>query len=322
MAEEHTEAPRWPRPRQDRVDTATGNELAGVLWVARRRILITGVVGFMLGSLAGFLLPSHYTSSIAFIPEEPTSGSMPSGLSGLAAQFGVAPGSPGRSPEFYARLLNGRYVREKVAAMSLPDGESLIGYYGFGDRTDSIARTMRRLTDDYSVSVDRATSIVRVDVEMRDPHIAAEVARMFVAQVDSFNTQLRRSSARERRIFADARLAEAQEKLTSAEAAMRDFMSHNRAGNTPALQFERGRLERQVSIAQELYLNLARGSQTARLDEVDGTPVISIVAPAFVPDRRSRPRPLFIGFLTGMIGAAASGALVTFRRMSDHTAVG
>ena len=234
---------------------------------------------------------------------------LPAGLSGLASQLGVATGNPGRSPEFYARLLNGRPIREALAAHTFSNGRTLYDYYRTSGGRDSVERTVRKLGRDYSVSVDRATSIVRVDVELRDPALSAEVASRFTVEVDSFNVQLRRSSARERRVFAEARLAEAQERLTEAEAALRDFMARNRAGGAPALLFERGRLERRVSIAQELYLSLARGAQTARIDEVNDTPVISVVAPPFVPTRPSQPRRALLAILTGILAAAVAVAL-------------
>lgn len=313
---DHSDEPvSWPRPEESVPRQPIGGALIGALWEARRRLVAAGGAGVILGVLVSYAMPSYFTSSVSFIPEEQATATLPGGLSGLAAQFGVATGTPTRSPEFYARLVNGRHIREALAATTFADGQTLVGYYGFGGEPDSIDRTVRKMGNDYSVSVDRATSIVRVDVELRDPQFAAEIANAFVAQVDSFNIQLRRSSARERRIFAEARMGEAQSRLTEAEAELRDFLTRNRAGNAPALKFEQGRLERRVSMAQELYLNLARGAQTARLDEVNGTPVISIVAPAFVPVRRSRPRRLMVGFLAGVLAAVATASLVLAQRL-------
>jgi len=305
----------WPRPESDGTPAAPVGLWIGRLWQARRRIVGAGMAGAVLGVMVSFVMPKYFTSSIAFIPEDQQTSSLPAGLSGLAAQFGVLQPGGGRSPEFYARLLNGRHIREAIAGTTFLNGITLFGYYGTGGKRDSVERTIRKLGKDYSVSVDRATSIVRLDVELRDPELAAEVARAFIVQIDSFNSQLRRSSARERRIFTEARLGEAQARLTAAEDALRDFLAQNRSSNAPALQFERGRLERRVSVAQELYLNLARGVQTARIDEVNDTPVISVVAPAFVPMRRSRPRRLFVGFVAGMLAAMTAGAIAVGGRL-------
>jgi uncharacterized protein involved in exopolysaccharide biosynthesis len=316
MIEQPNQPAAWPR--QDPASASSDRDILRLdrVWGARRWILAAGVAGALLGILVSLLMPTYFTSSISFIPEEPPAPSLPAGLSGLASQLGVIPGNPGRSPEFYARLLNGRHIREVLALTRFPDGKSLTDYYGTGGHADSVERTIRKLAKDYSVSVDRATSIVRVDVELRDPSFAAEVANMFVLQIDSFNMQLRQSSARARRIFTEARLGDAQTRLTETETALRDFLTQNRAGNAPALQFERSRLERRVSIAQELYLSLARGAQTARIDEVNDTPVISVVAPAFVPMRRSRPRRLLVGFIAGILAAVAAGALASSGRLS------
>ena len=58
--------------------------------------------------------------------------------------------------------------------------------------------------------------------------------------------------------------------------------------------FEEGRLRRQVEVRQELYLTLRREYETARIEEVNDTPVITVIDSALVPQRKSRPnRPLW-----------------------------
>jgi hypothetical protein len=53
---------------------------------------------------------------------------------------------------------------------------------------------------------------------------------------------------------------------------------------------EEGRLRRQVEVANEIYLTLRREFESARIDEVNDTPVITVVDAAVPPRLRSWPR--------------------------------
>ncbi|HWA40460.1 MAG TPA: hypothetical protein VG712_02550, partial [Gemmatimonadales bacterium] len=64
------------------------------------------------------------------------------------------------------------------------------------------------------------------------------------------------------------------------------------------------------------YLNLARQAQTAGIDEVNDTPVISIIDPPFLPVRASRPNRRLLVLMAGMLGAGAALAGLALRRFS------
>ena len=59
---------------------------------------------------------------------------------------------------------------------------------------------------------------------------------------------------------------------------------------SPQLAFEESRLRRQVQLRQELYVTLRREYETARIEEVNDTPVITVIDAAVVPQRKSGPK--------------------------------
>ncbi|HWA41178.1 MAG TPA: hypothetical protein VG712_06165, partial [Gemmatimonadales bacterium] len=214
-----------------------------------RVIAAGGGLAGVLAILVSFVLPRAYTSSATFTPGEQRNNNLPAGLGGLAGQFGFLVGGSSQSPEFYSRLLNSRYLRDRVVSATL-DSTTLIRYYGTGGRPDSVERAIRKFSGDYSVSVDRMASTVRVDVELKSPALAKAVAQALLDEVDHFNNSIRRSMAHERRRFVDDRLAEAGRELAAAESALQEFLNRNRSGNSPQLQFERARLDRRVQLDQ------------------------------------------------------------------------
>lgn len=262
--------------------------------------------------LISFVLPRAYTSSATFTPEEQKNANLPSGLGGLAGQFGLLMGGSSQSPEFYSRLLNSRFLKGRVVSATL-GSTTLIQYYGVGGRPDSVERAIRKFGGDYSVSVDRLGNSVRVDVELRSPELAQMVTQSLLDEVDHFNSSIRRTMAHSRRRFVDDRMSDAARELASAESALKEFLNRNRGGNSPELQFERGRLERRVQLDQDLYVNLARQAQTAGIDEVNDTPVISIIDPPFLPVRPSRPNRKLLVMLAAILGAGVAAATLILR---------
>src|SRR2546430_10409083 len=95
--------------------------------------------------------------------------------------------------------------------------------------------------------------------------------------------------------------------LRRAEEAVKTFYERNRGWQqAPELVFEEARLRRQVNIGQEVYLTLKREYETARIEEVNDTPVITVIDTAVPPERRTSPQralPVILAFgFRGTVG--------------------
>jgi len=219
------------------------------------------------------------------------------------------------SREILDQLLLARF--EDVRGERPPaDSVALLTLLRIGGRNtaDSLENGARKLSSLLSVGVNAQTGIVRVSVKSPKPELAAAVANRLVSLLNDFNTKTRQSQARERRKFAEQRVAAGEQDLWSAEDALKAFYQGNRSWQqAPQLVFEEGRLRRQVELRQELYVTLRRQLETARIEEVNDTPVITVIEAAVVPQRKSSPRRSLWGALAVVVGAMvaivwASGA--------------
>jgi len=191
-------------------------------------------------------------------------------------------------------------------------------------RSDSVHRGVKKLNKRLSVSVDNQTNIVRVGVDARWPALAASVANRLVEYLNQFNTQTRQSQARERRKFTEQRVADLGDQLREAEVAVKTFYEHNRGWQeSPNLVFAEAQLRRQVQVSQEMYLTLRREYETARIEEVNDTPVITVIDPAVPPQERA-PRAavwtilaLVLGGVTGITWAFGAAYLDRVRREQE-----
>jgi len=289
------------------------------------------------------LLPPRYTATVTFVPEQraPSRGGGAAGggagLVGLAGQLGIPLGmDPTQSPRFYAEVLTSRELLSRVLLTKFADprhpaaGDSVPllailrvwgGIWGAKSAADSLDRGVRKLARRVSARVDIQTYLVYLSVTTRYPDLSAAVATRFIEYLNEFNATKRESQARARRQFVEQRILDGARELHAAEDDLRRFHERNRAWQeSPELSAEEGRLHMQVNILQEVYLTLRRDYEQARIEEVNDTPVITVVDPAVSPVRQSRWREVLVllafvlGGVIGVVGAWTGGRLDRLRR--------
>ncbi len=320
MEEGRHEPGARPGYRDDEVDEISLLELVNVL--LKRWKLIVGIplgTAFLAG-VNSLIVPPKYTATATFIPEVEQEGmGLPGGLAGLAAQFGVAvPGGGTSSSAFYADVLQSRTLLDQVLLTRFPDPRSeepgdsaalidIIDIKG-DEEPERLERGRRALARAVSIGVDDETFVVSLSVETkRYRATAAAVANRFVDLLSEFNTETRQSNAQVRRRFIEERMAEAEMELVLAEEVLKDFLERNRQfRGSPELTFEYERLQRQVTIKQEVFTTLRRSYEEARIQEVNDTPVITVIDRAVPPVRKSSPKRKLNVILAFMLGGVLS----------------
>lgn len=296
--------------------------LPWVLWILlrdRRVILFAMVVGLAIGVLAALLQPTYYSSGFTFIPQA-SQDPRASALSGLASQLGISLGSIGAAsqpPQLYADVIQTREVLGPVAAdtfvktegsgrLPLPEILKIAG----NSPAITYERTLEFLRDEVvsSVVAARTTGAVTVTARTHWPGLSLAIAQRLLDGLNRFNRETRQSQAGAERRFTEGRLAAAETALRASEGAIQRFLEGNRQyDRSPPLAFEHDRLQRQVTLRQQVVSNLAQQYEDARIREVRDTPVITVIdAPALpvLPDSRGRGRIVallaFLGFALGI----------------------
>jgi uncharacterized protein involved in exopolysaccharide biosynthesis len=275
------------------------------------------------------IVPSTYASSASFVPEARSQTRLPAGLSGIASQFGFnIGGEASRSPAFYADLLRSREILSATLPARVPDPEgtrdsiTVADLYKVEGRTAELRleEGVRTLRNRITVAVDPRVDVVHLEVSARYPTAARDVARILLRQLGEFNLDTRQNTARNRRQFIEARVAAAAHDLETAEDALRRFYERNRQLQTsPQLRFEEQRLTRQLSVQQEVYLTLRREYETARIEEVNNTPVLTMIDEPEVPGRRIRPKRtltvLVVALIVGLLACVLAIATERHREL-------
>jgi uncharacterized protein involved in exopolysaccharide biosynthesis len=312
--------------------------LAGILARWRRVAYIT-VAATATAVVVSLLLPKRYTANARFVPETSSASlPFPGQLAGIASQLGINLPSAGQSPAFYSDIVQSRTLADEILRSRFPNprapelGDSvtllaLLRPKGDNGR-ERLENGRRNFTRDLDVALDRETGIVTVSVTTPYPALSAAVANQLVAMVAQFDVATRRSTARDTREFIEQRLPEAEGELRAAEDSLQRFLERNREfKGSPQLEFAYGRLQRHVDLKQQILTTLRQNYEQARIQEVNDTPVLTVVDTAVVPVKRSSPRrtiivavTLFTALFASLGGASVATVFATVRASDPERA--
>lgn len=261
-------------------------------FLLRHPRLVFGVPLFfaMVAVVFSLVRSPGYTAESKFATQKGASSN--ARFAGLAAQFGVDLESTnaGESPDFYMELLTSQHLLRDAAATrySFRDPETnrvltgnLVELYGIKRAQPDVALRAAavRLRSDISLFPNVRSGLITLRTGAPWGGLAVAVNQRLLELVNGFNLQTRQAQASHERQFVDERLNVAQNELTAAETALKQFNQDNRMAGSPQLQYEQQRLQRRVELRQQVYVSLAQAYEQARIDEVRNTPVITIVEP-------------------------------------------
>jgi uncharacterized protein involved in exopolysaccharide biosynthesis len=295
-----------------------------------RRWKVVAGTAFGAAVIAAILLllqTPEYTAKTTFTPET-ASGASSAGslaaLAGVANQLGLGLGASSTvSPDFFIKLAGSFELLQSTLASEFPDGNTrrpLLDILKVKGKTsdERFQRGVILLRHRIKVTSDKPTGIVTLEVDMRNPQLAASVANHLVQELNQFNLERRQSQSREQARFTGERLAEAEKDLRTAESNELAFLQRNRDySSSPLLTYEEGRLSRDVQVKQELFLTLSKAHTEARIAEVRDTPVLTVVDSAVAPFRRARPQRtlgVLIATVVGTLAGILLAYIVDFRR--------
>lgn len=310
--------------------------IAIVLLRYRGLVLGTAVALAAIVCVVTFLMPRTYTAHATLTPQtrRPTAG-----LSGLAAQFGFAlPISEGgQSPAFYADLIGSHQLLGSVVdtKFEFPSDTgtvraTLVDVYRAKGATAGLRRdsAILKLGKSVDASAVQRTGVIDLAVTDKNATLAKLITDRMIELLNQYNLQTRQSQAGAERRFTEQRLDEVKRDLRAAEDRLQQFLQRNRDyRNSPELNFQQERLDREVTLEQQLFTTLAQSYEQAKIEEVRDTPVLTIVEAPEVPVRpdprgllRNGILSLLLGIMLGVCLAIGRAYAVNARLLQQREA--
>lgn len=163
-----------------------------------------------------------------------------------------------------------------------------------------------------SADVDTKTSVITLSATMQDPKVSAMLADTVAERLKEYVVNYRTEKARQDLAYAQKLNDEAKAEYYKVQKQLADYIDRNQGIVLRSGQTERARLENEVSLAYSLYNQTATQLQAAKAKVQQTTPVYTVVQPATVPLRASKPSKMLILVGCVFLAVVAASAWVLF----------
>ena len=134
-----------------------------------------------------------------------------------------------------------------------------------------------------TASVDKKTSMTSVAVTLQNPRVAAVVADSVVKKLQKYIIDYRTFKAKEDCLYLEKLFKERQQEYYATQKKYADYLDSHDNIILQSVRTEQERLQNDMSLAYQVYSQVASQLQVARAKVQEEKPVFAIVEPAVVP---------------------------------------
>ena len=134
-----------------------------------------------------------------------------------------------------------------------------------------------------AAAVDKKTSMTSISVTFQNPKVAAVVADSVVKKLQEYIIDYRTFKAKEDCIYLEKLFKERQQEYYAAQKKYADYLDSHDNLILQSVRAEQERLQNDMSLAYQVYSQVAGQLQVARAKVQEEKPVFAIVEPAVVP---------------------------------------
>ena len=282
--------------------------------IAIRKKLYKAVgIGFIIGIIVAVSIPKQYTVKVTLSPEMGNAKGS-NGLAGLAASFLGDGALIGESTDALNASLSADIVSstpfllellemevsvskkdDKMTLGSYLDEESspwwdyLIGFPGiviggvkslFGEDTVPASGGRQGTIE---LTKDKKTAITSITVTLQNPQITAVIADSVVHKLQEYIIGYRTSKVKEDCAYLERLFKERQQEYYAAQRKYADYVDAHDNVVLQSVRAEQERLQNDMSLAYQIYSQVANQLQVSRAKVQEEKPVFAVVEPAVVP---------------------------------------
>ena len=159
--------------------------------------------------------------------------------------------------------------------------------YGTIELTKEEDKKITSLKKSITAVMDKKTAITNVSVTLQDPKVAAVVADSVVHKLQEYIIGYRTCKAKEDCAYLEKLFKERQEEYYAAQKKYAEYVDTHDNLILQSVRAEQERLQNDMSLAYQVYSQVANQLQVARAKVQEEKPVFAVVEPAVVPQHPS-----------------------------------
>jgi len=305
-------------------------EIFKTIWQGRKLIAIITILVTLLGLTNAMLTKPLYQATTSFysLENQKSSGSS---LGAAAAMLGMSGGNDAGIGGYKANdIIKSRKIRTALTKQlwQTDQYKSPVDLYTFWkikgtSDADKLDKLLLKLEKSVTVAEEKksnfissaSASLVTVTVKTGDRELSKKIANKITELTNDFMQQARNKNIKESIIFIEQRLKDNKKELIEAEENLKQFKKTNQIVVSAELQLELARLQREVTIKQEVYLTLVKQKEMSLIDVVKQSNVISVLDEAVRPEYKVSPKRLNMLITSFILGLFLGIAIVVGKKM-------
>lgn len=178
--------------------------------------------------------------------------------------------------------------------------------------TEKEAAKVKGLRQSILAEVDKKTAMTTITVTLQDPKVTAIVADSVVGKLQQYIIDYRIKKAKEDCAYLEELYKERQQEYYQAQSKYAHYFDTNRNIAFQSVRAEQERLQNDMSLAYQVYSQVAQQLQVARAKIQEEKPVFAVVEPATIPLQPSGTsrKIIFVGVLFLVICATGGWILL------------
>ncbi len=181
--------------------------------------------------------------------------------------------------------LPGMVIDEVKSLFSEEDESTFSGRTNLGiiELSKKESKKIRTLKKMITATIDKKTSMTTVAVTLQNPKVAAVVADSVVKKLQEYIIDYRTSKAKEDCIYLEKLFKERRQEYYIAQKEYASYIDSHDNIILQSVRTEQERLQNDMSLAYQVYSQVASQLQVARAKVQEEKPVFAVVEPAVVP---------------------------------------
>jgi hypothetical protein len=166
--------------------------------------------------------------------------------------------------------------------------------------------------EEISVSTDKKTGKALIELELQDPLVVYTVVQAIVDNYKEYMSEYRTSKTHQDVVNLTKIYHERKADYHKSQQTYAKFVDANKNVILQSVQAEQERLQQEMSLAYQIYSQVATQLESARIKEQETKPVFVVLEPAVIPDMKSAPSKAKLLILLALLSGCFASAWVLF----------
>ncbi len=171
-------------------------------------------------------------------------------------------------------------------------------------------KVRKMISEQVTINLDTKQGFITLQAAFPEALLSAQVADQARELLQKYITRFKIEKASDKLSFIEQRYEEKKKEFEKAQTKLAYFSDQNKNVTSAVARTEESRLQGDYTIAMNVYNELAKQLEQAKIQVKEETPVFSILEPAMVPSERSKPKKPMIVFIWLFLGGIVGTGMV------------